>query len=306
MRIIATAGVVAIGVAIAAIMGSSGSQGWLIGLVVGCDQCTPCFFAASVLAPGLPPSKVGSRVQRPRGVSRTVGCMESAVGTGAGASARANNRQAAISVRGISKSFGDVARSLDVALSRPRGGWCWGLARSQRRRQDHARARADHAAQARLGHAPASLTSTWFATPPSCASRSGWPASTQPSTRTSPGRRTSRWSDGCTGPTAVPPRSAGQELLERFDLVDAASRPTKTYSGGMRRRLDLAAALVNKPPVLFLDEPTTGLDPRSRLSLWDVIEELVAEGTDGAADHPVPRGGRPPRQHDRGDRPRAG
>jgi ABC-2 type transport system ATP-binding protein len=74
-------------------------------------------------------------------------------------------------------------------------------------------------------------------------------------------------------------KARGRELLERFDLVDAASRPTKTYSGGMRRRLDLAAALVAKPPVLFLDEPTTGLDPRSRLSLWAVIEGLVAEGT---------------------------
>jgi ABC-2 type transport system ATP-binding protein len=71
----------------------------------------------------------------------------------------------------------------------------------------------------------------------------------------------------------------GQELVERFDLVEAANRPVKTYSGGMRRRLDLAAALVAKPPVLFLDEPTTGLDPRSRLSLWEVIEGLVAEGT---------------------------
>jgi ABC-2 type transport system ATP-binding protein len=71
----------------------------------------------------------------------------------------------------------------------------------------------------------------------------------------------------------------GRELLERFDLVEAARRPVKTYSGGMRRRLDLAAALVAKPPVLFLDEPTTGLDPRSRLSLWEVIEQLVAEGT---------------------------
>src|ERR1035437_4399125 len=74
-------------------------------------------------------------------------------------------------------------------------------------------------------------------------------------------------------------KSRGRELLERFDLTDAASRPSKTYSGGMRRRLDLAAALVAKPPVLFLDEPTTGLDPRSRLSLWEVIEGLVAEGT---------------------------
>jgi ABC-2 type transport system ATP-binding protein len=70
----------------------------------------------------------------------------------------------------------------------------------------------------------------------------------------------------------------GRELLAQFDLVDAADRPAKTYSGGMRRRLDLAAALVAKPPVLFLDEPTTGLDPRSRLDLWDVIETLVGEG----------------------------
>jgi ABC-2 type transport system ATP-binding protein len=71
----------------------------------------------------------------------------------------------------------------------------------------------------------------------------------------------------------------GEELLERFELTDAAHRPTKTYSGGMRRRLDLAAALVAQPPVLFLDEPTTGLDPRSRLQLWETIEGLVAEGT---------------------------
>jgi ABC-2 type transport system ATP-binding protein len=74
-------------------------------------------------------------------------------------------------------------------------------------------------------------------------------------------------------------KARGRELLDRFDLTDAATRPTKTYSGGMRRRLDLAAALVAKPPVLFLDEPTTGLDPRSRLGLWDVIEGLVADGT---------------------------
>jgi ABC-2 type transport system ATP-binding protein len=74
-------------------------------------------------------------------------------------------------------------------------------------------------------------------------------------------------------------KARGDELLEQFDLVDAGHRPTKTYSGGMRRRLDLAAALVAKPPVLFLDEPTTGLDPRGRLGLWDVIESLVAGGT---------------------------
>ncbi len=81
------------------------------------------------------------------------------------------------------------------------------------------------------------------------------------------------------GMKRAPAKARGAELLERFDLVEAAGRPAKTYSGGMRRRLDLAAALVAKPPVLFLDEPTTGLDPRSRLQLWTTIEELVAEGT---------------------------
>ncbi|WP_081706073.1 ATP-binding cassette domain-containing protein [Nocardia sp. CNY236] len=74
-------------------------------------------------------------------------------------------------------------------------------------------------------------------------------------------------------------KERARELLERFRLADAADRPVKGYSGGMRRRLDLAGALVANPPVLFLDEPTTGLDPRARLDLWDVIEELVAGGT---------------------------
>ena len=73
-------------------------------------------------------------------------------------------------------------------------------------------------------------------------------------------------------------KARARELLEQFNLVESSDKPAKTYSGGMRRRLDLAAALVAKPPVLFLDEPTTGLDPRSRLEMWDVIRELVAEG----------------------------
>ena len=75
------------------------------------------------------------------------------------------------------------------------------------------------------------------------------------------------------------PSHRAAELLERFGLSEAADRLVRTYSGGMRRRLDLAAALVAKPPVLFLDEPTTGLDPRSRVDLWETIEGRVAQGT---------------------------
>jgi ABC-2 type transport system ATP-binding protein len=81
------------------------------------------------------------------------------------------------------------------------------------------------------------------------------------------------------GKSRADAKARARDLLAQFDLADAADRPAKTYSGGMRRRLDLAAALVEAPPVLFLDEPTTGLDPRSRLSLWGTIESLVSGGT---------------------------
>jgi ABC-2 type transport system ATP-binding protein len=74
-------------------------------------------------------------------------------------------------------------------------------------------------------------------------------------------------------------RARADELLDLFDLTDAAKRPAKTYSGGMRRRLDLAASLVGRPDVIFLDEPTTGLDPASRIGMWEIVEELVGDGT---------------------------
>jgi daunorubicin resistance ABC transporter ATP-binding subunit len=74
-------------------------------------------------------------------------------------------------------------------------------------------------------------------------------------------------------------RSRATDLLERIDLIDAADRTVRTYSGGMRRRLDLAASLIGRPEVLFLDEPTTGIDPRSRIELWQVIKDLVLGGT---------------------------
>ncbi len=102
------------------------------------------------------------------------------------------------------------------------------------------------------------------------------------------------------GAPRLRPRAAGGaravELLERVDLVDAADRRVGTYSGGMRRRLDLALALVHEPEVLFLDEPTTGLDPISRLTLWDEVRRLNRDGHHGLPHHPVPGGGRPARR----------
>lgn len=79
--------------------------------------------------------------------------------------------------------------------------------------------------------------------------------------------------------TPASAKARAQELLEEFDLVEAADRPAKTYSGGMRRRLDLSVSLIATPPVIFLDEPTTGLDPRSRLAMWAIIKNLMAKGT---------------------------
>lgn len=79
--------------------------------------------------------------------------------------------------------------------------------------------------------------------------------------------------------TSASAKARAQELLEEFDLTEAAERPAKTYSGGMRRRLDLAVSLIATPPVIFLDEPTTGLDPRSRLAMWAIIKKLLENGT---------------------------
>ena len=87
-------------------------------------------------------------------------------------------------------------------------------------------------------------------------------------------------------------RNRASEVLERFGLVEAADRRVATYSGGMRRRLDLAAGLIGRPPVILLDEPTTGLDPRSRQELWNIVDELRRDGHDGAAHDAIPRGGR--------------
>jgi ABC-2 type transport system ATP-binding protein len=88
-------------------------------------------------------------------------------------------------------------------------------------------------------------------------------------------------------------KQRAEELLEDFDLIAAADRPAKTYSGGMRRRLDLAVSLIASPPIIFLDEPTTGLDPRSRLTMWKIIEDLKKKRSDHFADYAIFRRSRP-------------
>ena len=100
-------------------------------------------------------------------------------------------------------------------------------------------------------------------------------------------------------------KTRAQELLDAFGLEEAAGRLVKNFSGGMRRRLDIAASIVVTPRLMFLDEPTTGLDPRSRNQVWDIVRELQSRRHHDPALHAVPRRGRPARRPHRGHRPRA-
>jgi ABC-2 type transport system ATP-binding protein len=193
-----------------------------------------------------------------------------------GASARPNTADAAISVRGISKSFGDVQALVDVDLEAPRGMVLGLLGPNGAGKTTLVRVlttllKPDSGTASVVG-----LDVVRDAT--KLREEIGLAGQYAAVDENLTGLENLTMVGRLYGTERRAAKARGQELLERFDLVDAANRPTKTYSGGMRRRLDLAAALVNKPPVLFLDEPTTGLDPRSRLSLWDVIEELVGEG----------------------------
>ena len=115
--------------------------------------------------------------------------------------------------------------------------------------------------------------------PMRCGPRSASPARWRRSTRTSPGARTSSCWAGCSASSAHEAKERAASSSRAFGLADAAGRLVKNYSGGMRRRLDVAASLVVTPQLMFLDEPTTGLDPRSRNQVWDIIRALVAEGT---------------------------
>ena len=179
---------------------------------------------------------------------------------------------------GLVKSFGDV-RALDGVDLEVAPGTVLGLLGPQRRRQDDRRARPDDAAARPTPARSASPGSTSSRDAAELREQIGLAGQYAAIDENLTGLENLTMVGRLYGDAPRGRASArGRELLERFDLVDAADRPAKTYSGGMRRRLDLAAALVARPPVLFLDEPTTGLDPRSRLDLWETIEELVADG----------------------------
>ena len=140
-----------------------------------------------------------------------------------------------------------------------------------------------------------------------CAARSAWSASPPRSTRCSSAARTWCMFGRLHGlPDGARPGPGPTSCSTTFGLADAADRKVSTYSGGMRRRLDIAASLIRRPSLLFLDEPTTGLDPRGRNEVWETVRRVVARRDDGAADHAVPRRGRPARRPDHRDGRRPG
>ena len=174
-------------------------------------------------------------------------------------------------------------------------------ARLQRGGQDHGREDPVHAAQGRRGDGHRQRLRRRHAGRRTCGSPSASPGSSRPSTRSSPGGRTSCWSPGC-GTSRT--RARSPTTCSRASR--SPTRPTRkvsTYSGGMRRRLDIAMSLIGNPPVIFLDEPTTGLDPQARIEVWQAVKELAEQRHDGAAHHAVPRRGRTARRPDR-DPPR--
>ena len=181
-----------------------------------------------------------------------------------------------IRAEGLVKRYGEVTAldGLDLAVPRERSSDCSDPTGPARPRRCASSRRCSSPTRA----PPWSTASTWRRGRGGSGSGSGCRARTQPLTNTSPGSRTSTWSAACTT-SAAHGRARARDLLEAFRLAHAADRPVRTYSGGMRRRLDLAAALVAQPPILFLDEPTTGLDPRSRIDMWEVIRDLVQGGT---------------------------
>ena len=185
----------------------------------------------------------------------------------------------AVEVRSLRRTFKggvEAVRDIDLTIA---AGEVFGFLGPNGAGQDDHRADALHAAAADRRAARASPASTSSPTGRRSGGGSASRSRRSGSTPCRPGASCSSSSAGCTGSRARTPTARAEELLELVGLTDAADRRTKTYSGGMKRRLDLASALVHSPEVLFLDEPTTGLDPASRLTVWDEVRRINATGT---------------------------
>ena len=209
---------------------------------------------------------------------------ESQIGTGSQAGAGSRVAQAHGAAQGGDSGGGPdqvVRRGARAARHRPVGAARDGArrARPERRGQDDRGPDPDHAAAARTAGGPWSRGTTWCGDAAAVRRSIGLSGQSAAIQEELTGRENLEIIGRLYHLSWPEARSRAAELLEQFDLTDAADRAAKTYSGGMQRRLDLAASLVGRPQVLFLDEPTTGLDPRSRLGMWDIIRSLVAGGT---------------------------
>ena len=182
----------------------------------------------------------------------------------------------AIHVQGLEKSFGklDVLRGVDLEVAR---GSIFALLGSNGAGKTTLVRILATLLKADAGTAERQRLRRRHASRPTCGSRSASPGSSPPSTRSSPGGRTSCWSRGCA--TSTTRARSPTTCCARFSLTDAGARRVSTYSGGMRRRLDIAMSLIGDPPVIFLDEPTTGLDPEARIEVWQTVKELAGGGT---------------------------
>ena len=183
----------------------------------------------------------------------------------------------AIAANGLRKSYGDkvVLDGIDLAVPRRNGLL---PARPERRRQDHRRQDPVHPHHRRRRRPPGRAATTWPPTRTAVRAAIGVTGQFSAVDGLITGEENMLLMADLHHLSQREGRRAAAELLERFDLADAAKKPASTYSGGMKRRLDIAMTLVGDPRIIFLDEPTTGLDPRSRHNMWQIIRELVADG----------------------------